>query len=177
MARAAFAIARSGKIADNWIVEIQFTPGELRTLLQATYMAVRVAELNADEGERDTDSTRKLVELEQKLFSLAGEFGAEEMTTLDVPSGSWVPTRELEEQSFAARCLKAQEDYIYWERLVADLSDRDLHESGGFARWEEMSLDERDALLARAEERYWESFEREGIRHLRLATRQTGGNN
>ena len=146
-------------------------------MLQATYMAVSIAELNAEDQERDADSMRKLIELEQKLFSMAGEFGAEEMATLDIPSGNWVPTRELEEQSFAARCLKAQEDYIYWERLVADLSDRDLHETGGFARWEEMSLEERDMLLARAEEKYWESFEREGIRHLRLATQQTGGNN
>lgn len=146
-------------------------------MLQATYMAVSIAELNTEDQERDADSIRKLIELEQKLFSMAGEIGAEEMATLDIPSGNWVPTRELEEQSFAARCLKAQEDYIYWERLVADLSDRDLHETGGFARWEEMSLEERDMLLARAEEKYWESFEREGIRHLRLATQQTGGNN
>ena len=147
-------------------------------ILQATYMAVSVAELNPEAHTQDDDSARKLVELEQKLFAMAGEFGAEQMTTLDVPSGNWMPTRELEEQSFAARCLKAQEDYIYWDRLVADLSDRDLHEKGGFSKWEEMSLDERDALLAKAEKKYWESFEREGIRHLRLAvTPPTGGNN
>ena len=147
-------------------------------LLQATYTAVCVAELSPETKAKDADSFRQLAELEQKLFSMAGEFGAEEMTTLDVPSGNWVPTPELAEQSFAARCLKAQEDFIYWDRLVADLSDRDLHEAGGFARWEEMSPDERDALLAKAEEKYWESFEREGIRHLRLANAPpTGGNN
>ena len=146
-------------------------------LLQATYMAVCVAEQNPDTHDKDAESMRTLVDLEQKLFAMAGDFGAEHATSLDVPSGDWQPTRELEEQSFAARCLKAQEDYIYWDRLVADLTDRDLHESGGFARWEEMSLAERDALLAKAEEKYWDSFEREGIRHLRLSTRHTGGNN
>lgn len=146
-------------------------------LLQATYMAVSVAELNPESHGRDEIPMRKLLELEQKLFSMAGEYGAEQMTTIDVPSGNWLPTRELEEESFASRCLKAQEDYIYWDRLVADLTDRDLHETGGFTRWDDMSLDERDALLAKAEEKYWESFEREGIRHLRLAIRQTGGNN
>lgn len=146
-------------------------------MLQATYMAARVAELSPANDERDRGSVQELAELEQKLFAMAGEIGAEELATLDVPSGNWVPTRELEEQSFAARCLRAQEDYIYWERLVADLCDRDLHETGGFARWEEMSLDERDALLAQAEEKYWRSFEREGIRDLRLGTQPTGGNN
>ena len=146
-------------------------------LLQATYMAICVAELNPDNKQRDQESMRQLAELEQKLFSMAGEFGAEQLTMLDVPSGNWFPARELEEQSFAARCLKAQEDYVYWERLVADLSDRDLHETGGFARWEEMSLDERDALLKKAEKKYWDSFEREGVRHLRLATQPTGGGN
>lgn len=147
-------------------------------MLQATYMAVRVAELNPETHDREEEPMRQLLELEQKLFAMAGEFGAEQMTSLDVPSGNWLPTRQLEEQSFAARCLKAQEDYIYWDRLVADLSDRDIHEAGGFAGWDEMSLDERDGLLAKSEEKYWESFEREGIRHLRLAsTQQTGGNN
>ena len=158
-------------------METPFTPAELRLLLQATYMAARVAELSPEPKGRDQRSVQNLAELEQKLFAMAGEFGAEDLTTLDVPSGHWVPTRELEEQSFVARCLRAQEDYIYWDRLVADLSDRDLHETGGFARWEEMSLDERDALLAKAEEKYWKSFEREGVRNLRLGTQQTGGNN
>ena len=146
-------------------------------LLQATYMAVCVAELSPENQKRDEESMRRLLELEQKLFAMAGEFGAENLTTLDVPSGNWLPTRELEEQTFASRCLRAQEDYIYWDRLVADLSDRDLHETGGFARWEEMSPEERDALLAKAEEKYWDSFEREGVRQLRLATPQTGGAN
>lgn len=146
-------------------------------LLQATYMAVSVAELNPEGAEHDAESARALADLEQKLFAMAGEFGSEQMTTLDVPSGNWMPTRELEERSYASRCLKAQEDYIYWDRLVADLTDRDLHETGGFAHWEAMSLGERDALLAQAEEKYWESFEREGIRHLRLSTEPTGGNN
>jgi len=146
-------------------------------MLQATYMAVCVAELNPESHERDEESMRKLVELEQKLFAMAGEFGAEQMASLDVPSGNWLPTRDLEEQSFAARCLKAQEDYVYWDRLVADLTDRDLQETGGFSHWEEMSLEERDDLLAEAEEKYWEAFEREGIRNLRLASQQGGGNN
>lgn len=146
-------------------------------MLQATYMAVCVAELNPENAERDGESVRGLLELEQKLFAMAGEIGADEMASLDVPSGSWSPTRELEEQSFASRCLKAQEEFVYWDRLVADLADRDLHETGGFTRWDSMSLDERDALLAAAEEKYWESFEREGIRHLRLASHQGGGNN
>ncbi|MFT4550052.1 MAG: hypothetical protein ACI8XO_004352 [Verrucomicrobiales bacterium] len=154
-----------------------FTPEELHLMLQATYIAVCVAELNPETRERDAESMQKLADLEQKLFSMAGDFDAEQLTALDVPSGNWMPTRELEEQSFAARCLKAQEDYIYWDRLVADLTDRDLHETGGFSRWDEMSLNERDALLSRAEEKYWQSFEKEGIRHLRLATQQTGGNN
>ena len=146
-------------------------------MLQATYMAVCVAELNAESHGREEESMRKLLELEQKLFAMAGDYGAEQMTNLDVPSGNYLPTRALEEQSFAARCLKAQEDYVYWDRLVADLTDRDLHEAGGFNRWDDMSLDERDALLAKAEEKYWQTFEREGIRHLRLASQQTGGNN
>ena len=146
-------------------------------MLQATYMAVCVAELNPESHGRDEESMRKLLELEQKLFAMADDYGAEQMTSLDVPSGNYLPARALEEQSFAARCLKAQEDYVYWDRLVADLTDRDLHEIGGFNRWDDMSLDERDALLAKAEKKYWETFEREGIRHLRLANHQTGGNN
>lgn len=159
-------------------MENPFTPDELRLLLQATYLSVCVAELNPETQSRDRESMDALLELEQKLFAMAGEFGAEQMTTLDVPSGSWRPARELEEQSFAARCLKAQEDHIYWERLVADLSDRDLHETGGFAGWEEMSIEEREELLKRAEEKYWESFEKEGIRHLRLSTQPlSGGHN
>jgi len=158
-------------------VDNPFTEDEMRTMLQGIYMAVCVAELNPEKVERDADSIRKLGELEQKLLAMAGDFGAENLSNLDVPSGEWFPSRELEEDSFAGRCLKAQEDYIYWDRLVADLTDRDLHETGGFARWDEMTLDERDSLLRKAEEKYWQSFEREGIRHLRLATQQTGGNN
>jgi hypothetical protein len=175
--QARLSIACCSAITDNSKVEPSFTQEELRLMLQAAYMAVSVAELNPESHGRDEESMRKLVEFEQKLFAMAGEFGAEGMTALDVPSGNYLPTRELEKQSFAARCLKAQEDYIYWDRLVADLTDRDLHETGGFATWEQMSLDERDALLAKAEEKYWESFEREGIRHLRLGSQQTGGNN
>lgn len=156
---------------------ITFTDEELRTLLQAVYMAACVSDFHREADDRDERAARRLDDLEQKLLSLAGEFGAEDMAALDVPSGSYQPSRELEENSFASRCLQAQEDHIYWDRLVADLADRDLHETGRFSSWEEMSLDERDALLREAEEKYWDSFERDGIRHLRLATQQTGGGN
>jgi len=151
--------------------QIEFSNEEYRLLLDMVYIADWV--MNAHEVEQQ-EETKPYGKLEQKLLSLAKDFGFGEYIDWDEELQKYFPTRGFEEERPAMGFIDKFEDDSFWEELVARLADRDANRKYGQKKLTKMSFEERSKKIGEIEEKYSVEFERNGLDRLQIAP--MGGN-
>ena len=151
--------------------QIEFSNEEYRLLLDMVYIADWV--MNAHEVEQQ-EETKPYGKLEQKLLSLAKDFGSGEYIAWDEQLQEYFPTRGYEEERPVMGFIDKFEDDSFWEELVARLADRDANRKYGQKKLTRMSFEERRRKIGEIEEKYWVEFERNGLDRLQIAP--MGGN-
>lgn len=144
-------------------MKIDLTNDEYRTLLDVLSIANFVLEAGRPEPDPKNQTFH---DLEQKLFSYASVFGAEDLVAFYPDRGEAIPTETYERSSKYPVLMDDYNDFIFWEELVARLAEQDLLRDFGVEGLEDMSLDERIRRDKEYEKPYWDEFEKHGLERV-----------
>ncbi|MGI6588945.1 MAG: hypothetical protein ACOX2N_09355 [Peptococcia bacterium] len=143
-------------------MKINFTKKEYCILVEMISVANWII-LNEAKKEDDNQYER----LEQKLLSFAKNFGFEENVIYDRELGKYFTTADFEENK-TLKHIEKYEDGFFWDELSYRLAVRDLWEEFGEEKIRQMDIDERFGRICRAEEKYNEEFENNGLENLKI---------
>ncbi len=146
-------------------MKIDFTKKEYRALLDLLQIADWV--LHAHKAE-EPPKTKLYRDLEQKIFSLAKDFGYEELVEHAAAQDRYYPTRALEENGPAMDFVEDFEEDAFWSQLAKHLSERDLRREIGEQQLEALDRGELWELLEVHETKYWDEFQRHGVERLEI---------
>lgn len=137
-------------------MKINFTKKQFKTLLDLVYLGEWLANSTRSHDDRFADYD----ELVQYIYSFAKEMGCEDLVTYDREINGFYPSNEYEEQ--LQPIIDNNDDYVFWEKLTANLAKRDLDREGGTFN----SLDDRFRRLCEIEEKYEIEFEENGLANV-----------
>ena len=148
-------------------MKVNITKKEYEKLLDVFYIADWI--MNGFYSE-DRVETKVYRDLEQKFFSLAKEFGVDDLVELDREEGEFYPTRKFEEESVALEFIEEYEEESFWDELIERLAKRDFLEKHG-PDVENIVLKDKDIQkeLEDLKEKYTREFEENALNKLRLA--------
>ena len=144
-------------------MKIHFTKREYRVLLDMIYLADWM--LHAHESERRQDEYHTL---EQKILSLAKEFGCEDLVEHSESCDQYFPTRQQEESKAVQNAVENYNAHTLWDELISRLAERDVLKKFGEDALNRMTGDERANLFWEAEKPYVDEFEINGLDRLRV---------
>ncbi len=111
----------------------------------------------------------------QKFYSLAREIGRGDLVEYDPGKGKYHPTKALEDTSRSLEFIDEFVDHSFWDELVARFAERDAaRQAGGYEKLDQLSHEDRHALVDPFEERYVEEFNERGIDRLEIVERFSG---
>lgn len=146
-------------------MKINITPKEYKTLLEILEITDWILHTHKTE---ETEDTKPFRDFEQKIFSLAKDFGCEHLIEYDNELQGYFTTSEFEDTSPGMGYIDDFENESFWEELIERLVDRDLIREMGEKKF--LSLDPN--IRIEAEEPLWkkygEEFEVHGLDHLAL---------
>jgi len=148
-------------------MKINITNKEYLILLDILYIADWIMHGFYTE---DRVATKKYRDLEQKLFSLAKEFGADDLIKPDGKDGEFFATRKFEDESLALEYIEEYEEESFWDELIERLAERDLvHKYGPEIM--KLIFEDEDIHdeLENFKEKYAKEFEKNGLKNLRLS--------
>jgi hypothetical protein len=140
------------------MMKINLTKKEYRILLELVCTADWV--LHAFETE-ERDETQPHRDLQEKLFSLAKEFGCGDLIVYDRQLGQHFPTATFEE--FLQEYIEDYENESFWDELVHRLAMRDLLREVGEDGYAHLDAEERIARLAPHEQKYADEVDAFGL--------------
>lgn len=146
-------------------MKIHFTKKEYITLLETIQMAGWI--LHAHRTDQPADR-KKYHELEQKILSLAKDFGCDDVVQWDKKLGAHFTTREFEGRIMPF--IEEYEEDSFWEELKTRLVDRDVCREVGEQKFSSLGIEERFAKEEPYEQKYNTEFETHGITRLQVVT-------
>ncbi|MDA8432568.1 MAG: hypothetical protein M0Z60_06355 [Nitrospiraceae bacterium] len=146
-------------------MKIDISKEEYRALLDLLQIADWV--LHAHKTEEPA-ATKPYRNLEQKLFSLAKEFGYADLVEFAASQNRYYPTRELEENGPAMDFVEEFEEDAFWSQLAKHLSERDLRREIGEQQLDALDRTELWEMLEEHETKYWEEFQKYGVERLEV---------
>ena len=142
-------------------MKVSFTSKEYTRLLELVHLGLCVA------GSRPDDPAtmpERYAEITQKVFQLAEPFGCADLVEADV-NGQYFQNEKLTDGPVHEK-LEQFGETVFWNELVARLSERDLlAELGSTKLGDELTAEEEERLSA-IEDAYWREFEGNDVRHL-----------
>jgi hypothetical protein len=151
------------------IVKIDLTTNEYRLLLDFAFIADWVISSHHVDGRGDTEEYDMLL---QKLYSLAGEMGCQELIDADRKTNEYFPTRQFEETTRATGFVEEYDDDSFWDALISRLAERDVYEQFEADRRDTMNIEEYWERSEPIEEAYYQEFRRHALDRLRLVEGQ-----
>lgn len=148
-------------------MKINITNKEYRTLLEVLEIADWVMHGHRTDDPKDRERYR---EFEQKIFSLAEEFGCDDLVELDQKSGRYYPTRQYEDTSPAMSFIEEFVNESLWYELTERLVQRDLMRELEENTLQSLSLEERFAKEEPYEKKYDEEFQAHGLDRLEVVS-------
>lgn len=142
-------------------MKIEFSADQFRALVELAYLGnwmVNGIRVPADHVERYS-------QVEQYLFSLAGQFGLRDVAEMYEPLAARVPTAAFEERM--AEWIAEYDNQTFWDELVDRLADRDLFIEYGEAFGAlpiEQQLAKREPIV----QRYEREFQEHGLDRVRI---------
>ncbi len=153
-------------------MEINITKKEYETLLEMLEITDWILHAHKTDMPEETKPFR---ELEQKIFSLAKDFGYDHLVKYDPELQRFFPTKEFEDTSPALEYIEDFENESFWEDLIERLVERDLIWEMGEENY--LALDPGDRIEKEGPhwKKYGDEFETHGIDRLEIVTRRPPG--
>ena len=150
-------------------MKINITNKEYKTLLETLEIVDWVLHAHKTGQPEETKPFR---EFEQKIFSLAKDFGYDHLIKYDPELKCFFPTKEFEETSPGMEYIEDFENESFWEDLIERLVERDLIWEMGEKKY--LSLDPMERI--EKEETHWkkygDEFETHGIERLEIVPKR-----
>jgi len=146
-------------------MNIDFTNKQYRLLLDIFSIADMV--MNSHDNEPNERMVPYL-ELQQKVFSAASEFGFDDLISYDKELDGYFPTMEFENNSDDQVFMDEYDENNFWEMLAVRLAQRDLVDEIGEDAFLKMEPAERITLEDNRADRYFDEFESNGIINIRV---------
>ena len=146
-------------------MNIDFTNKQYRLLLDILSIADMVMTSHKDESD---ERVAPYLELQQKVFSAASEFGFDNLISYDKELDGYFPTMEFENNSDDQVFMDEYDENNFWEMLAVRLAQRDLVDEIGEDAFLEMEPVERITLEDNRADRYFDEFESNGIINIRV---------
>jgi hypothetical protein len=99
---------------------------EYRKLLDILFIADWIMNASRDD---EGEETKDYKELTQKFFSLAKDYGYDDL--IEYENGEYWETRKFEVESPSLTYIREYEEEDFWDKLIDRLSERDLEEKYG----------------------------------------------
>ncbi len=144
-------------------MKINFTKREYKVLLEMIYLADWMR--HAHEAGLKQDAYRVLA---QKILSLAGEFGCEDLVEHCEDPNEYMPSQELEDADTVRDCIEEYDDATFWEELITRLARRDVLRKHTKEELLRMTEKERAMLILQVEESYADEFELNGLGRIKI---------
>jgi len=146
-------------------MNVSLTEREYRLLLDLLLTADWVIHGHRRDEPAAAEPYRMLI---QKLLSLSGNFGVEQLVEIDEERNEYRPTERFERETVAWKLLDEYDDLVFWEELIVRLAERDISSMPGKRDIEAMSGEEYDRLAQPLEEKYAGEFFEHGLDRLTL---------
>jgi hypothetical protein len=143
-------------------MEIVLTEEEYKNLIEMLYIAEWV--INAHNIDPDP-STIKYTTLEQKILSLAKDFGHKELVDYDTKLREYFPSRTVEE-GITEKYIEEYDNETFWNELIDRLVDRDMIRNNKAEDLNKMTIEERLEKEDPLRTKYETEFEENGIENL-----------
>lgn len=140
---------------------MELTEQEYRTLVESLELANWMLHAHAEEERKDTVKFR---ELEQKILSLAKNFGMSKEILYDEKLEEYFASKEIEDS-----CLAYVDEYnndTFWDELIERMVARDLMRQEGENALDEMSFEEKLEKEEPFRIQYEEEFGQYGVDRL-----------
>ncbi len=144
--------------------QIGLKEDELRILIKLAYTGSYVVD---NDGHKDSE---KIEEVLEKLLKMAKEGNLYKGLEYDKKLEGHFFDKKSEDEM-----LEEYEEFIedsFWETLVFQLSERDIVEEMGIDKFQKLDMEKRLEKFSTAEQKYYEEFEKNGIRNLRLTNKK-----
>jgi len=145
-------------------MRIDFTRKQYRTLIELLHLADWMLHAHHVEEPPETADYRAVI---QMIMSHYKAMSCEDV--LERTPRALISTRALEDQMWPL--INAYDRATFWEQIASRLAERDAEASAGHKRYEEMSSEERFALIDDHRERWEDEFEQYAL--TRLTVRDT----
>jgi len=146
-------------------MKIDFSKEEFHTLLGILEIADWV--LFAHRSDRPEDR-KHYQDFEQKIFSYAKDFEADDLISYDEKYKQYFPTQEHDENSPVRPFIEEFENDCFWSELSERLADRDMLREIGEEKILRMSSKERFITHENFEQKYQSEFESHGLNRLEI---------
>ena len=144
-------------------MKINFTKNEFRNLLDLVYLGNWV--MTANDTEVDEEKS-KYEEITQKVYSLAKDFGYENLIEHDQEFEEYSETAEFEE-SEVSHYLEEFEEHCFWETLISRLAERDFLKELPPGGLNALSAEENLLEIQKHEDKWADEFSKFGIDNLK----------
>lgn len=146
-------------------MEITFTKEQYETLLKAVYMGNWIVNSIDEETEENPFDA-----LEEYVFSFAKDFGLERYAACVKENNTYYPSRQMEEDEEVDEYIQNYDDDIFWDKLIFNLSRRDVEKKYGEAAVEKMSDEELILKEKPFAEKYEKEFAKNGLKNLTISS-------
>ncbi len=146
-------------------MEINFTKNEYRLLLDMISIAEWVMRARKTEDDPNVEPYNRL---EQKILSLAKEFGCDDLIEYSKEFDKYYPTADYEESETFMGFIDDFEEDVFWDELGRRLAQRDLLREEGSENFRSMNPTERFIETEERAEAYYNEFVENGLKNLVL---------
>ena len=146
-------------------MKINFTKKEYQALLDMLYVADWVFHAHS-EGKKE--ETREYRDLEQKILSLADEFGMEKYVESNEKTNEKFLSKEFTKENKIVEKIDKFENATFWEELLERLARRDFVRQYGEEAILKMSMSERFEKEIFFHKKYDEEFIKNGLESLKI---------
>lgn len=144
-------------------MQVPLTKEQFKTLLELVYLGNWMV---TSYHEDIPESKERFEAMEAYIFSLAKDFGLDDLAEGDDASG-YTPSADFE-QGTIMDTIEDYDDYTFWDQLADNLANRDLVEEYGEEAVEGMPDQERFVKKDKLYWTYMDEFGKNGLARFRL---------
>ena len=146
-------------------MKIDLTKDEYRNLIDMLYIADWI--ITSYKTEIDPE-LEKYQQLRNKFYAHAEKMGMENLVKYDEELKNYYETAEFENESACHELINEYDNKQFWDRLIEDLTMRDLHAEVDVRKIKENDSDAYFDRYEAIEKKYIREFEKNGIENLIL---------
>jgi len=156
--------------------EFRLPEKDFRVLLEMIVLARTIVDYH--DGTNREEWIDAVERVSDNVLRQADEFGCGDLLAeeTDEDGGTRLaPVADFSDNSFHSECLNAAAEHMFWEEMVARLTDRDLSRNVSEDEWNMLPAHEQDRRRRERDEFYWKEFESHGIDRIELVPRERLG--